>query len=225
MKKVIIAAIGIFCSTVCMAQTDYGANNLGKYTISLGVSYEQEVNLMLDFNYRAFNSLFARPLDMNVEFSIGVGVFSGKNSLTRVALSGSQVYANGNDINPGFGLGTGLGIVYDAKSEGDIDDKDLNLMVSLSPGYYAPQVSISPSVRYNFAEWDLDRSTDEQDNKVSMGRFLLFGLKSDILFSTYAADIRAYYNTLLIDQNEDASPTLELDEPGPRLRLLLGTTF
>jgi hypothetical protein len=162
MRRFILTCFGLIFCLFLQAQTEYGSLNQGKYSFGLTVRYNGSFDVGANFTYRAFNSLFSRPLNLSTDFLIGLGE-KNRNPNHTLSIGAFQVYADGNDQKNSFGIGSGLYVEYKSSSGIGISEPNINLKYTLSPGYYATSFTVAPKFETNLISYkksDIDFVTN-----------------------------------------------------------------
>ncbi len=159
MKKfiAIISAVLTFFSFNTNAQDFYGAGLTGRHTIGASVKYDGDFWVGVNYNLRNFAGPFTRPLDFNLQTAVKID--KGIDNIA-AEFGLSQVYANGNDFNAGFGLGTRLGFKYEYCSIQNLEEdkiccSSVSANISLKPGYYGGSTAFTANFETDYLKFYL----------------------------------------------------------------------
>ena len=152
--KALFFSISLFPAFALFAQPESGAINYGKYDFGLTIEYAGKDGLRMGakLGYRSFGGLFNRPINFSANVMTGLSAFKGEKDIG-LDVGMYQVYANGNDFNPGFGIGTGLHLYYERQG---MEKEGIRLQGMLNPGYYSFNYSLSLSARFDMMQLDLN---------------------------------------------------------------------
>jgi hypothetical protein len=224
MKSLILLLVSSLISLNAFSQNYFGAEGAGKYNVGATLKFDGEWSVGLDYTHKTFPAAPARPIQFNVGAELNISSLSyGLKYKTHAGLY--QLYANGNDFKSGFGLGTGLTVGYDycmIETETLAEaDTDLCLNLDLYPGYYSNTLSLSPRIKFNLAQFDLNKTdTDSDGSSVEFLPKVYIGAKFDRAWASNVIAANAYY-TLYTDKDEEESDC----EPEMPLTISLGASL
>lgn len=198
------------------AQPEVGAYNYGKYDIGLTIEYAGKKDLCIGakLGYRSFRGPFARPLNLSANLMTGLSTFNGNPDIG-VDLGAYQVYANGNDFNAGFGVGTGLHLFYECEGR---KDETIRLQGMVNPGYFAGNYSLGFSARLNLIEKDL--KGDETEDKLQFVSTKSIGFMGDYQTSFSIGAVGYGYYTL--PEEKESSQEEDNDDEDESIRFRPG---
>lgn len=181
---------------------EYGARFTGKYTVALTARYDGDWSIGINYNQRGFNGPFAgtgngftlpRPIDYNIDLSLGTSTFSGNLDLS-LSVGAHQVYG---DQTKNFGVGTGLYAQWEMDQEDDGGkEQDLKLNLSLSPGLHWNKLSLAPSFTTNLV--GVYNYQDNEGEGKSEVRFVAgngIGLRGDFILGNVNPTLGFAFNS------------------------------
>ena len=174
--KVLFLSISLFLAIALSAQPESGAYNYGKYDLGLTIEYGGKGDLRMGakLGYRSFGGLFNRPINFSANVMSGLSTLKGGKDIG-LDVGMYQVYADGNDFIPGFGIGTGLHLYYECDGP---EEEKIRLQGMVNPGYYAFNYSLSLSARFDLLQKDL-MADSEEDGKLKFFKGKSIGYMGD----------------------------------------------
>ena len=212
MRKLIIClsfCFGILYATPTTAQDFYGANFTGRHTWGLNFKYNGDFWVGTHYNVRRFGGFGSRPLDFNIvtELKIDKGIGG-----LATELSVNQIYADGKDFQPSFGLGAKYGVRAEFcpimnKEEGNPCTGNFSVNLGLKPGYYAGDYAVAANietdpVKLYWGEYnDGYKKEAKEDSKVDVRIFERIGVGAHFDYTNVSSGSGKFHITTDYDHD------------------------